>query len=194
LVITLGDYIDRGPTSKQVISRLLALRAQCNYIRIRGNHEQMMMEARKGKSDFEYWLDNGGDTTMKSYGLPTHWESLSQIPKSHWYFLDSQCVDIAETEDYIFVHGGLDPQVPIEDQSKENTHWNRFDKARPHYSGKIYFCGHTPQPNGKPTHKGFAVCLDTGVFLPDGWLSCLRLDDGMVFQTNTKGIVRKFLI
>lgn len=191
-IITLGDYIDRGPKSKQVIAKLIGLRNKLSMVNLRGNHEQMMIDARNSNNSFNYWMTNGGIETMKSYNLPVEFDAVSRIPKAHWDFINNQCVDIAETDRFIFVHGGLQPNLPVSQQPREVTQWTRFENAKPHSSGKVYFCGHTPQEGNKPKTKGFAVCLDTGVYFEDGWLSCLRLDDGMIMQANRFMEVRQF--
>ena len=84
-VITLGDYVDRGPDSHGVIERLLTLRDQTNLIGLRGNHELMMMEALQGPPASGFWLLNGGLETLESYGI----RKLSEVPQEHWELFQS---------------------------------------------------------------------------------------------------------
>ena len=67
-VVTLGDYVDRGIDSMGVLDQLIELGSRCNLVPILGNHDQMMLHARDGKSDFQFWLNCGGDSALDSYG------------------------------------------------------------------------------------------------------------------------------
>lgn len=186
-LVTLGDYVDRGPDSRGVLDRLLALRERCHLVALRGNHDQMMLDARQDiRARFE-WLQVGGDKTLASYG-----GKLSAIPAAHWDFLERQCVDVWETDTHFFVHGNVYPDVPLSEQPRSVLYWERFDRARPHQSGKIMVCGHTSQKNGLPRNLGYAVCIDTW---PVGaWLSCLDVASGVVRQADHDGDRRQWQI
>src|SRR5579864_2214761 len=67
LVVTLGDYVDRGPESQDVLDRILALRQECRCINLKGNHDLMMLEARHDQEQFNEWLKCGGNQTLASY-------------------------------------------------------------------------------------------------------------------------------
>lgn len=187
LVITLGDYIDRGPDSKGAIDYLIGLRKRTKLVTLRGNHEVMMMSARdRGLDYFESWLSAGGEETLKSYGA----ESLEDIPQAHWEFLEAT-VAIQETRSHFFIHANADPKVPLKDQWEEVAFWERFNpKQPPHCSGKIMVCGHTPQQSGLPLNIGHAVCIDTWVY-GEGWLTCLDVTTGHYWQGCQSGEFRE---
>src|SRR5262245_54896096 len=85
LLITLGDYVDRGPHSKGVLDRLLALRERCRLVALKGNHDLMMLAAREDLQHFNEWLASGGKDTLQSYGPDIAWPALAQaVPAEHW--------------------------------------------------------------------------------------------------------------
>src|SRR5262245_28876628 len=67
VLVPLGDYIDRGPDSRDVIDSLIGLQAQCTLVPLLGNHEEMLFTARLSKGDLRFWLNFGGDETLRSY-------------------------------------------------------------------------------------------------------------------------------
>lgn len=244
LVVTLGDYIDRGQDSKGVIDTLLELRRdpEVNIVSLRGNHDAMLLmcfdslrECRgywpTGKchadSDDEMfdlwcevaaqppprlWLANQAISTLASFGklrsdrnwtgylkdiADEYWKGLRNInetmceataelvPQEYIDFLRETCVDAVETDSHIFVHGGLCPDLPLGDQPLFALHWARFDKAwKPHISGKKVVCGHTPQPDLLVHDLGHTVCLDTGAYMAKGFLTCMDVLSGQVWQIN----------
>src|SRR5438132_6399255 len=115
-IITLGDYVDRGPDSRGVLDRLLRLRATHELVALRGNHEQMMRDARLGGYDEVAWLGFGGWETLASYGTGDQPGTLADVPERHWEFLENDCVDWYETDRYFFVHGNVDPDLPLAEQ------------------------------------------------------------------------------
>ncbi len=185
-LVTLGDYVDRGSGSRQVIERLLKLRELSHVVNLMGNHEQMMIEARDSREMRKMWLGFGGDATVESYG-----GSLEAVPWSHWHFLEKECLLLWEAETHFFVHAGVVEDTPLAEQRDSTLLWTRFDSAQPHESGKIMVCGHTSQKNGLPHNLGFAVCIDTWAH-GGGWLSCLEVETGIVWQANDFGQTRSF--
>ncbi len=98
-VVTLGDYVDRGPDSRGVIDFLLDIRKRCRLVALRGNHEIMMMRARDDRSSLLNWIACGGDTTLDSYGAA----GFQDVPEFHWEFMaDTIRYHIAEHD--FFVH------------------------------------------------------------------------------------------
>jgi serine/threonine protein phosphatase 1 len=188
-IITLGDYVDRGPDSYGVLERLLALRQTYELIALRGNHDQMMLDARDSGRVLTLWLQCGGSATLESYtqsgDLAEHW----CVPARHWQFLENDLIDWYETETHFFVHGNVDAQLPLTEQPRHQLLWESVDGARPHISGKVMICGHTAQHNGLPLHLGHAICLDTWVY-GNGWLTCLEVKTGKVWQANQRGQTR----
>src|SRR5262245_50312650 len=78
LVVALGDYVDRGPDSKGVLDRLIALEARCRCVALRGNHDVMMMAGREDREQFREWLNYGGKQTLESYRLKEEWEGFAE--------------------------------------------------------------------------------------------------------------------
>ena len=184
-LVTLGDYCDRGPDTKGVLERLISLSVSHHLVALRGNHDVMMLAARHDRAEAFAWQQVGGAETVDAYG------NLTRVPKAHWRFLENQCVDYWECETHFFVHGGVYPNVPLWEQPTHKLHWARFEGVQPHESGKVMVCGHTSQKNGLPLNLGYAVCIDTWAY-GDGWLSCLDIESGDVWQANELGRTRHF--
>ena len=182
LLITLGDYVDWGPDSRGVIDRLIDLDTRTRLVPLRGNHEELMIRARDFPNEVDLWLNVGGRTTLSSYGD-------QGIPDAHWDFLITRCVDYFETDSHIFVHGGLNPNLPAAEQKIHVLRWQSFREPRPHFSGKTMVCGHTEQKDGWPCNRGHAVCIDTGV-RRRGWLTCLDVTTGRFWQSSENGGLR----
>lgn len=189
-LITLGDYIDRGPDSKGVLDRLLALRQSNNVIPLLGNHEIMMLEARHDPAYQMFWCQVGGDTTLESYGDGDVAGTLEDVPEAHWAFLSGDCVRYYETSRHFFVHANADPELALADQSEQMLFWTRFENPPPHSSGKIMICGHTSQRTGLPVNLGHAICLDTRIY-DGGWLTGMDLASGKLWQTDQVGRQRE---
>ncbi|MDQ3815530.1 MAG: serine/threonine protein phosphatase, partial [Armatimonadota bacterium] len=185
-IIALGDYVDRGPDSKGVLDRLIALHATGRLVALRGNHEIMMLLARVDVSSARFWLKFGGDTTLASYATSGQPKTLRDVPRSHWEFIENVCVNYYETDMHIFVHAGLNPDLALSDQPESVLFWERFADVGPHFSGKTVICGHTSQKSGRPINLGYAICIDTCVY-GQGWLTCLDVTSGKVWQTNQAG-------
>jgi serine/threonine protein phosphatase 1 len=185
LVVTLGDYVDRGSESRGVIDYLIALRGRCNLVTLRGNHEIMMMMARHDPAIFRDWLICGGDRTMDSYGA----RSLEEIPAAHWEFLE-QTKRYHETARDFFVHANALPHKALSEQPDEVLFWERLVDGPAHVSGRRMICGHTAQRSLLPLQLGAAVCIDTWVYGP-GWLTCLETGTGRYWQANQKGDLRE---
>lgn len=185
LLVTLGDYVDRGPDSRGVIERLIELSATCQLIALRGNHDLMMLEARAG-TDMGSWLHVCGESTLKSYGGEADNASLAKVPPHHWNFLE-RTRNYHETESHFFVHATVYPSLPLEKQPSEKLHWDKlYEEPRPHISGKTMICGHTAQRSGKPLNFGHAICIDTWAY-GHGWLTCLDVDNRLYWQANQRG-------
>jgi serine/threonine protein phosphatase 1 len=195
LVVTLGDYVDRGPSSRQVIDRLLELDQACRLIPLRGNHETMMIEARDGLLNARRWMISGGSETLDSYNGPDgQVAQIADIPKRHWRFLCERLVPYCETETFLFVHGCVDPEMPMEKQNNVMLEWTGFSTLNSkHCSGKRIVCGHETQHSGVPCCNEFGFCIDTGTW-NGGWLTCLEPETGNVWQANERGESRRFVI
>jgi serine/threonine protein phosphatase 1 len=186
-IITVGDYVDRGPDSKGVLDRMLELQKGGNLIALRGNHEEMMMVSREEPGILPMWVTNGGQDTLDSYGTAGRRGLLDDVPKSHWNFLDHVCIDWFETDRHFYVHADAVPNVGFSAQRPQTLRWQKLLPHPRHFSGKTMICGHTVQPSGKPLDLGFAVCIDTGIYLPDGKLTCLDVESGDYWQSDAAG-------
>lgn len=185
-VVTLGDYVDRGPDSRGVIDFLINLSNRCRLFALRGNHEIMMLEARVVSSWLASWLNCGGAATLASYGS----NGIQDVPDSHWHFLAGTIPYQVSKHDF-FVHANVLPDVSLEDQPDVNLFWEHLPKeVLPHISGRRMICGHTPQTSGLPLDLGHAVCIDTWAY-GDGWLTCLEPATGDYWQANQQGELRR---
>ena len=191
LLVFLGDYVDRGPDSSGVLNRVVRLSETHRVVALRGNHEQMMMRARDGGGELALWLSCGGEATLTSYCPFDDHGTIADVPDEHWEFLDQRCVDWYETGRHFFVHGGVVPHLPLNRQPSLVLRWQTFTDVRPHQSGKVMVCGHTPQRGGVPGNLGHAVCIDTHAFADGGWLTCLDVVSGEYWQANESGEVRR---
>jgi serine/threonine protein phosphatase 1 len=188
-VIFLGDYIDRGPASREVINTLLKLDRTCRPVFLRGNHEVMILEARADPLKARLWQGYGGLEALASYGAKFDANWVAAIPDSHWGFLE-RTARFHETDRHIFVHGGLDSGLDMSEQPDVFLFWEFFDQMKPHKSGKRIICGHTPQHSGEINDLNFAACIDTGA-VRGGWLTCLDVESGQYWQANEKGETRE---
>ena len=141
IIYCLGDYVDRGIDSKGVIDFILELRAEGYTIyTLRGNHEQMMLEAPLSKEKWNHWIKNGGTQALKSFNIT----SLDDLPAKYRGFLESTELFI-ETDDFIFVHAGLNFNIENPFSDKVSMLWTRdayMDSAK--IKNKTIIHGHTP--------------------------------------------------
>ena len=188
-LVTLGDYLNWGPDSRAVISRLIHLSADCILIPLRGNHEQLLLDARHSPADLALFLKLGGDATLRSYADSGKHASFADVPDEHWRFLESTR-DYHETDTHLFVHAMLDPDLPLDAQPTAILLWAPFRDPAPHVSGKVMICGHTPQDTGDPRNLGHSICIDTHAH-GGGWLTCLDTRTGHLWQSTDAGELRE---
>lgn len=190
VIITLGDYIDRGPDSRAVVDFMIEFGETHQHVPLRGNHEIMMLESREIKSWYESWVGYGGAETLRSYATSEDGAgSLADIPAAHFDFLENKLVSYFECDSHFFVHASVDPAIALADQSDAALYWRKYRDPQPHYSGKIMVCGHTAQRSGLPAGNGHSICIDTFAH-GGGWLSCLDVASGKVWQANEAGACR----
>src|SRR6185295_1927713 len=183
-VITLGDYVDRGPDSRLVLEHLIELSKRSHLVPLLGNHETMLLGARKGRVELQDWTDAGGNATLKSY----RGQTLDSIPTRHWQFLEA-CHRFHVAERDFFVHANADATQPLAEQSDDMLFWESFGSPPAHCSGRRMICGHTEQRSGRPLNLGHAVCIDTLAY-GNGWLTCLDINSGTLVQANQSSQVR----
>lgn len=185
LLITLGDYVDRGPDSAAVLDWLIERSQDGRLVPLQGNHERMMLGARGDDLTCEDWLLFGGEATLESYLRRGGNGDLDDVPDRHWQFLERQCRPWHEIESHFFVHASALADLPMEQQPERVLFWERLFDAMPHQSGKTMICGHTPQSSGVPLNLGHAVCIDTWA-CGGGWLTCLDVQTGRYWQANQR--------
>jgi serine/threonine protein phosphatase 1 len=187
VIVTLGDYINRGPDSRGVLDRLIDLGHRCRLVPLLGNHDQKLLEARSGLHPTT-WIGMGGLATLDFYGPG---RDLSLIPDEHFEFLDG-CLDYHETDTHIFVHANYFPDIPMSEQHVGMLRWEslRDMTPGPHDSGKAVIAGHTSQKSGEILDLGHLLCIDTYCH-GDGWLSALDVDTSQVWQANREGQLRQ---
>ena len=184
-VIFIGDYIDRGPDSRDVIDIILQLRADHGRVlTLRGNHEVMLLDAMHGYGQTEF-LANGGAATLRSYGIPP--ESINDLaallPPEHLVFMQD-LLPYWEDEYYIYVHAGLQPGVHLTQQTPDWLFWSRESFIHSTYDfGKIVIYGHTP--HDKPKIDANKIGIDTGAVY-GGCLTCLKLPDNVYISSSSR--------
>ncbi len=184
-VVFLGDVVDRGPGTRQVIDRILGLRSFCFTITIMGNHEEMFLDALEGGSMEQPWLIHGGQEAIDSYG-----KSYADVPTNHIAFMRSG-LPFWETETEVFVHANLEPDVPLRKQSTEWLRWTRFQGDEPALAtGQRVICGHTEQASGVPRVTDGWACIDTSAYR-GMFLTCLDVTNDLVYQASFHGDTRQ---
>ncbi|MEM8658153.1 MAG: metallophosphoesterase family protein, partial [Pseudomonadota bacterium] len=186
LVVFIGDYLDRGPDSRGVVDLLLTLEAgELPTVFLLGNHDAMLLDylgdpAHRATHKY-HWFDAalGGDKTVASYGVPgadptkpeaVHAKVAAAVPPKHVDFINRAALH-HEVGGYLFVHAGIRPYVPLQDQTREDLIWIRdpvlLDPGpHPH----IVVHGHTVVP--RVEHHGNRIAIDTGAVF-SGVLSCI---------------------
>jgi serine/threonine protein phosphatase 1 len=181
LEIFIGDYVDRGPQSRDVVEWLMqAPPLGDRRICLLGNHEDMLLDALADPAGLTSWLFNGGDATLASYGvtrLPSApgamWEAcVAAIPQRHREFLAALPRTVAFGS-YFFVHAGIDPSRPLAEQDQQDLIWIRepFLNSSVDF-GRIVVHGHTPV--AAPDIRDNRINIDTGAVFT-GRLTCLVL-------------------
>ena len=187
-LIHLGDFLDRGPDSARAVAMLAAgaPTPQLEMVVLRGNHEQMMLDAMAGEPGaLEAWRANGGDAALRSWSIkrPKHdREWATKLPLPDTDFLGATRVTHA-VDGYLFVHAGVRPGVALADQVPDDLLWIRrpfLDSTGPllpDAPGVAVVHGHTPE--AMPIVTGNRIGVDTGA-VRGGALTCAVLEAGEV--------------
>jgi serine/threonine protein phosphatase 1 len=192
LFVFIGDYIDRGLNSKQVLDRLIELRrAWPKTVFLLGNHEAMLLAyLGLGGDHGEFYLQNGGKAFFESYGMDPFVplpELISQIPGDHLEFVKGLELGVVLAE-FLFVHAGIDPKRTLDDQSVSDVLWIRREFIdAPHSLGKTVVFGHTAF-NQVHVQLPYRIGIDTGVAYGNK-LSVVELVQGLLFQVDVGGAV-----
>lgn len=198
----LGDLVDRGPSSASVVE----LVRQCRYGALRGNHEDMMLLTFEGKqinpARLFVWSNSGGDETLASYtSTDLLWEHLDWLHTVPLY---------EDLGDVLIVHAGLDPHLPLEQQTSKECCWIRelfLSHSTPYFADKTIVVGHTitftfPGVEAGQIVRGAGwLDIETGAYhRRSGWLTALDWTNQWVYQVNVlyggtrKGELETFLV
>lgn len=189
VLIFLGDYIDRGPASAEVVELIIAVAKQPAFEvhALKGNHEEALLQFLDEPDFGATWADFGGLATLSSYGVappigrtdPDAWTTAAKalaraLPREHLTFYNELEL-MTEVGGYAFVHAGVRPGIPFAQQSAHDLMWIRqefLQATRPFE--KVVVHGHTPA--AEPKNAGNRIGIDTGVYAT-GILTAVRLDD-----------------
>jgi len=197
VAVFLGDYVDRGPNSFEVIDRLINMPLPgFRHVFLKGNHEAMMLDFLAGPPDAAQpstlWMDNGGIETLHSYGIEGYWmfadaRGLKEarrmlaaaLPPGHRSFLESLALSHV-AGDYAFVHAGIRPGVPLAEQRENEVLWIRgaFLNARGGLGHRVVH-GHTIVP-APEVHRN-RIAIDTGAVRSGTLTSVVLEKDGVRF-------------
>jgi serine/threonine protein phosphatase 1 len=198
LLIFLGDYVDRGPASAGVVERILKLshKPAFEVHTLKGNHEEALLQFLEDPEFGQTWATHGGLATLASYGVqppagrldPEGWRKARDtfeavLPARHRAFYEG--LDLtAEVGDYLFVHAGVRPGVPLAAQVERDLLWIRgeFLEASGPFD-KVVVHGHTPMQ--EPQILDHRLGLDTGAYAT-GVLTAVRLqgEDRKILQAR----------
>jgi serine/threonine protein phosphatase 1 len=182
MTVFLGDYIDRGPASKEVLDLLVTWRSAHEAVFLKGNHENFLLKLLKGEAILDEWRYCGGLETLIAYGLkppinPAPFEQVQlarelagALPETHRAFL--QALELSFVcGDFLFVHAGVRPLVPIQQQTEDDLLWIRDDFLLWEKKfEKVVVHGHTPVH--EPDIRANRINIDTGAFAT-GRLTCM---------------------
>jgi serine/threonine protein phosphatase 1 len=145
-IVTLGDYVDRGPNSRRVIERLMGFCSETlRLVVLKGNHEAMMWQACNNLVEPSWWIENGGGTTLASYQTipPAHLRWIADLALMH--------VD----QHRVFVHAGVDPELPLQQQNEQTLLWKRYPQGYETGHGRRHVVhGHHANPQAPIAMRG----------------------------------------
>jgi serine/threonine protein phosphatase 1 len=159
VIVTVGDYVDKGPKSKEVIDRLLSGMAEgWRLVALKGNHDSMMVEALRDPSKMASWLGKGGDAALASYG-----GDPAAVPHAHIAWLDQLRLMHLDAH-RLYVHAGVDPDLPLDRQSEATLLCKRYPKGfSGGYGERHVVHGHDNDPDGPLLFEG-RTNLDTAAW------------------------------
>jgi serine/threonine protein phosphatase 1 len=183
-VILLGDLVDRGPDSAGVVARAREWQGRRKVRILAGNHEEMFLASFDKAETLKHFLRFGGKETVLSYGIDPHAylkASVEEVqammhaavPTEDRAFLQG-FEDMIAIGDYLFVHAGISPEVPFEEQRTNDLRWIRepfLSHTEPF--GAVVVHGHTI--SDEPQDRGNRIGIDTGAYL-SGRLTALVLE------------------
>ena len=188
-MVFLGDYIDRGPDARGVISQLMEFQrtGEQEMVFLKGNHEDMLLSyLGLGGRHGDMFLYNGGQDTLTSYGISdisaSSAELVARFPELHLQFL-TNLKSYYVVEPFFCVHAGIRPLRSLSEQNESDMLWIRNEFiVNPHRLPFTVLFGHTPQ-NEVLFDLPYKVGLDTGLVYGNK-LSCLEIEEKILYQIN----------
>lgn len=160
-IVSLGDYIDRGPDSAKIISTLMGLQPKlaemgAKLVCLKGNHEAMMVETIRAPLHPDWWIGNGGRQTLMSYGHPRQGVyDPTVVPKEHLEWLDKLPIMHVD-EKRVFCHAWVDSSVPLDKQKEDKVLWTLYPPGKQYghrESGRHVIHGHHQFEDGPKLYK-----------------------------------------
>ena len=156
VIVAIGDYVDKGPDSREVIDRLLSgVGDGFSLVALKGNHDAMMVDALRDPAKMAAWIAKGGDAALASYG-----GDPSAVPQTHIDWLDGLRLMHIDAH-RLYVHAGVDPEIPLDRQSEETLLWKRYPTGYAAGFANLHVVhGHDNYPEGPLLYEG-RTNLDT---------------------------------
>jgi diadenosine tetraphosphatase ApaH/serine/threonine PP2A family protein phosphatase len=185
-VVFIGDYVDRGPSARDVVEQLLELeRGPAEVVFLKGNHEDMMLSFLGLPGHYgDSFLFNGGAATLDSYGVKeSELEcAVERVPEGHLEFFGGLATSYLHPP-YLFVHAGVVPTRQLEEQQVEDLLWIRHEFIfNPHNLDATVVFGHTPM-RGVMLDLPYKIGIDTGLVY-GGRLSCVEFTESVLYQVS----------
>jgi serine/threonine protein phosphatase 1 len=156
VIVTIGDYVDKGPDSREVVDRLLSgVGEGFSLVALKGNHDAMMVDALRDPVRMAAWIAKGGDAALASYG-----GDPAAVPQTHVDWLDGLRLMHIDAH-RLYVHAGVDPEIPLDRQSEETLLWKRYPAGYAGGFANLHVVhGHDNYPDGPLLYEG-RTNLDT---------------------------------
>lgn len=162
---------------------MIDLGRRCRVVALRGNHEEMLLDARADSAALASLVAVGGDAALVAPRASETWRALDD---AQWDFV-ARLPLCHESGTHFFIHAHYDPSRPIDGQDAQTALWLPLDPPpRPHYSGKTAVVGHTPQFDGSVLNLGHLICIDTGCGF-GGLLTAFDVGSGTLWQVDERG-------
>jgi serine/threonine protein phosphatase 1 len=155
-IVTIGDYVDKGPDSREVVDRLLlGVGEGFSLVALKGNHDAMMVDALRDPAKMAAWIAKGGDAALASYG-----GDPTAVPQTHIGWLEGLRLMHIDAH-RLYVHAGVDPEIPLDRQSEETLLWKRYPRGYAGGFANLHVVhGHDNNPEGPLLYEG-RTNLDT---------------------------------